>query len=134
MSHRFTKKLPEFIYFVEHASNFAGPYVHPQKGHTNRKFKLTEVLGSDRLIAVICLNLNDFDAWQKEVSLVEDGFRLKDRFKVGDTTYLAVRDELILCSKRIDGFTETNYAKENLGYEKIKMLCNYALTLNKKKK
>lgn len=51
MSYRYTSKIPEYVYFVggepfspnDHNS-VAGPYVHPQRGGANRKFKIIEVL------------------------------------------------------------------------------------------
>lgn len=40
---RWTKKVPEFIYFVGEDGNWIqGPYVHPH-GNRDRKFKLVEV-------------------------------------------------------------------------------------------
>jgi hypothetical protein len=42
---RFTKKTPEFVYFIgEDGGWIQGPYVNPKKGYKNRKFKLTEIL------------------------------------------------------------------------------------------
>ena len=43
MSSRFTKQLPEYVYFWGEGEWINGPYVKPQRGRTNRKFKLTEV-------------------------------------------------------------------------------------------
>ena len=43
MSGRSTKTLPEFVYFWGTGEYIQGPYVHPQRGRVNRKFKLTEV-------------------------------------------------------------------------------------------
>jgi len=41
---RSTKKIPEFVYFIEATKGwFDGPYVHPKLGRKNRKFKLKEV-------------------------------------------------------------------------------------------
>lgn len=40
---RMTKKLPEYVYFVGEGEWISGPYVNPQRGRKNRKFKLTEV-------------------------------------------------------------------------------------------
>jgi hypothetical protein len=42
---RFTKKTPDFVYFIgEDGGWIQGPYVNPQRGKKNRKFKLTEIL------------------------------------------------------------------------------------------
>lgn len=43
MGSRFTKQVPEHVYFWGEGEWINGPYVKPQKGRTNRKFKLTEV-------------------------------------------------------------------------------------------
>ena len=43
MASRYTKKIPEFVYFWGTGEWIQGPYVHPQPGRDNRKFKLTEV-------------------------------------------------------------------------------------------
>lgn len=44
MSSRYTKSIPEFIYFGEEYNGWiAGPLIHPKKGAKNRKFKLVEV-------------------------------------------------------------------------------------------
>lgn len=43
MSSRFTKQLPEYVYFWGEGEWINGPYVKPQRGRTNRKFKLIEV-------------------------------------------------------------------------------------------
>jgi hypothetical protein len=43
MSSRYTKKIPEFIYFVGKGEWIQGPFVHPKRGQQNRKFKLTEI-------------------------------------------------------------------------------------------
>jgi len=43
MSSRFTKKIPEFIYFVGEGEWIQGPYVRPQSGSKNRKFKIVEI-------------------------------------------------------------------------------------------
>lgn len=43
MGSRYTKRIPEFVYLVEQGEWTAGPFVKPQKGTTNRKFKLVEV-------------------------------------------------------------------------------------------
>lgn len=44
MSGRYTKSIPEFVYFVGEGEWLQGPYVAPKKGNcVNRKFKLTEV-------------------------------------------------------------------------------------------
>lgn len=40
---RFTKQIPEFVYFVGENGWIQGPYVRPQRGYKNRKFKITEV-------------------------------------------------------------------------------------------
>ena len=42
-SSRYTKKIPEHIYFVGTGEWIEGPFVNPKKGYTNRKFALTEV-------------------------------------------------------------------------------------------
>lgn len=43
MGARYTKGIPEFVYLVEQGEWTAGPFVKPQAGRTNRKFKLVEV-------------------------------------------------------------------------------------------
>jgi len=46
MSGRYTKGIPEFVYFVggHDKSEWAmGPFVRPRSGNVNRKFKLVEV-------------------------------------------------------------------------------------------
>jgi hypothetical protein len=43
MSSRYTKSIPEFVYFVGEREWMQGPFVHPKRGHVNRKFALTEV-------------------------------------------------------------------------------------------
>lgn len=40
---RYTKKLPEYIYFVGEGEWIQGPYVRPQRYQDNRKFKITEI-------------------------------------------------------------------------------------------
>lgn len=40
---RMTKKLPEYVYFVGEGEWISGPYVNPQRGSKNRKFKIIEV-------------------------------------------------------------------------------------------
>lgn len=41
---RYTKKTPEFVYFIgEDGGWIQGPYMNPKSGHKNRKFKLTEI-------------------------------------------------------------------------------------------
>lgn len=40
---RFTKQLPEHIYFVGKGEWISGPYVRPQRGRANSKFLITEV-------------------------------------------------------------------------------------------
>jgi len=42
-SSRYTKKIPEYVYFVGTSGWIEGPFVNPKKGYTNRKFLLTEV-------------------------------------------------------------------------------------------
>jgi len=44
MASRYTKSIPEFVYFVGEGEWIQGPYVKPQRGSVNRKFKLTEVI------------------------------------------------------------------------------------------
>ena len=43
MSSRYTKKIPEFIYFIGEGEWIQGPYINPKRGYENRKFKITEV-------------------------------------------------------------------------------------------
>ena len=43
MGSRFTKKIPEYVYFWGEGEWVQGPYVKPQSGRTNKKFKLSEV-------------------------------------------------------------------------------------------
>ena len=43
MASRYTKSIPEYIYFVGESGWIQGPYVKPQKGYKNRKFKIEEV-------------------------------------------------------------------------------------------
>ena len=43
MASRYTKSIPEFIYFVGDGEWIQGPYVKPQKGYDNRKFKIQEI-------------------------------------------------------------------------------------------
>jgi len=43
MSSRYTKKIPEFIYFIGDGEWIQGPYINPKRGSKNRKFKITEV-------------------------------------------------------------------------------------------
>jgi hypothetical protein len=43
MSSRFTKNIPEYIYFVGEGEWVSGPYVRPQRGLKNRKFRIEEV-------------------------------------------------------------------------------------------
>ena len=40
---RYTKGVPEYVYFVGEDGWVQGPYVNPKKGYKNRKFKITEV-------------------------------------------------------------------------------------------
>lgn len=41
---RFTKSIPEYIYFIGEDGNWVyGPYVKPKEGRVNRKFKIIEV-------------------------------------------------------------------------------------------
>jgi hypothetical protein len=40
---KYVKKIPEFVYLIKEGDWFAGPFVHPQKGRQNRKFKLVEI-------------------------------------------------------------------------------------------
>lgn len=40
---RFTKQIPEFIYFIGEGEWVMGPYVRPQRNKPNRKFKITQV-------------------------------------------------------------------------------------------
>ncbi len=40
---RYTKEIPTYIYFVGEGNRIRGPYIHPQKGKPNRKFKISEV-------------------------------------------------------------------------------------------
>jgi hypothetical protein len=40
---RWTKHIPEFIYFIGNGEWIMGPYVKKQRGHVNRKFKLVEM-------------------------------------------------------------------------------------------
>lgn len=49
MSSRYTKSIPEFIYFVGEGEWIKGPYVTKQsnKNRTVRKFKLVEVIEED---------------------------------------------------------------------------------------
>lgn len=44
MSSRYTKSIPEYVYFVGEGEWIQGPYVKPQKGRVNRKFKITEII------------------------------------------------------------------------------------------
>lgn len=46
MGSRSTTKIPEFIYFVGTGINgwIDGPYVRPQRGRKNRKFRIEEVI------------------------------------------------------------------------------------------
>lgn len=38
-----TKKIPEYVYFVDADDGIIrGPFIHPQKGFRNRKFKIKE--------------------------------------------------------------------------------------------
>lgn len=44
MGSRFAKGLPEFVYFIGEGDGWVrGPFVKPQRGYKNRKFKLEEV-------------------------------------------------------------------------------------------
>ena len=44
MSGRYTKSIPEFVYFIGKSGWIEGPFVHPKSGKANRKFKLTEII------------------------------------------------------------------------------------------
>lgn len=50
---RFSKKFPEFVYFVGEDGQewISGPYIRPQSGRVNRKFRLVEVLDDEKLNA-----------------------------------------------------------------------------------
>jgi hypothetical protein len=43
MSSRYTKKIPEYVYFVGEGEWIQGPFVNPKPGRVNRKFLVTEV-------------------------------------------------------------------------------------------
>ena len=42
MASRYTKTIPEYVYFVNEGEWKAGPFVRPQANRVNRKFKLVE--------------------------------------------------------------------------------------------
>lgn len=48
MSSRYTKKIPEFVYFVGEGEWIQGPFVNPKRGRPNRKFKLTEIIEEEK--------------------------------------------------------------------------------------
>jgi hypothetical protein len=43
MGARYTKTIPDYVYFINEGEWIAGPFVKPQAGRDNRKFKLEEV-------------------------------------------------------------------------------------------
>ena len=43
MASRYTKEIPQYVYFWGEGEWIQGPYVKPQRGRTNKKFLLTEV-------------------------------------------------------------------------------------------
>jgi hypothetical protein len=48
MSGRYTKSIPEFVYFIGDSGWIEGPFVHPKSGRINRKFKLTEIIDTEQ--------------------------------------------------------------------------------------
>lgn len=50
---RYAKKRPEFIYFIgdDNQEWLSGPYVKPQSGRINRKFRLVEIFDDEKLNA-----------------------------------------------------------------------------------
>ena len=49
MSKRYTKKIPEFVYFVGTGEWIQGSFVNPKKGFVNRKFSLTEIIEEPKI-------------------------------------------------------------------------------------
>lgn len=43
MASRYTKKIPQYVYFVGEGEWIQGPFVRPKQGFANRKFLVTEV-------------------------------------------------------------------------------------------
>ena len=75
-----------------------------------------------RNIAVICVDVNDFTSWKKELKTDNFNKYIKDskyKFIFGSTTYWCIYKPTQLISKTFDGFVETKNAKRNDTYGTI---------------
>ena len=78
-------------------------------------------------IAVISLDTNDFKHWKSKNNLKEDDIMTSRKFKIGNVTYYRILKVCDLCSLTIDEIIETERAKENKEYERIKLTSNFNL-------
>lgn len=62
MASRFTKKKPDFVYFWGSGEWLQGPYMNPQKGRDNIKFKLIndeQISANQKLISLLESQIQD---------------------------------------------------------------------------
>lgn len=87
----------------------------------NQKFIINENDNKQRNIVVISLNQEDFNNWRIN-KIKKDGLDTVRKFNIGDTRFYCISKLNNLCSLNVDEITETEYAKENKDYEKIKLI------------
>jgi hypothetical protein len=72
MGSRFTKKIPESVYFCKEGGWWAGPFVHPQRGRDCVEYRLVPVNKEKEKISAFSPELNE-----KANLLIEKGENLK---------------------------------------------------------
>ena len=120
MGSRYTKNIPEYVYFVGSGEWIQGPYVKPQKGRENIKFKITEVIEEPPItLGVICSKIDDFLEWKEEQGLVPTGIDTKTKFQVDNKIYHCINSITSVRGYMYSGIIETKKGKERKDYEQI---------------
>lgn len=86
-----------------------------------------EIISWDKLddpqrnIAVISFSNHDFILWAHNNGLKAEGFVTSKRFMIGNTTFFNISDPCDSISMVFDAYAETEQAKKNKNYDRIKL-------------
>lgn len=83
----------------------------------------------EKTIAVLSLDIEDFQDWKNKNNLEEQGLDTQRKFKSGNNTYICISTVGDSCSYGFDEIIETDYAKENSDYEEIKSVVRTCLNV-----
>lgn len=100
---------------------FKEGYMNRKEEEKSKEIKAEGFSEPKRNVAVISLSISDFNLWKSVNGLKSDGMGMPGRFMIGNTTFFNISDPCHSISLVFDAYAETEQAKKNKKYDRIKL-------------